>query len=117
VAEGKLNPAAAKWNPAASTCVVMASGGYPGEYAVGKKIEGLPLDGGQAKVFHAGTKLDSALYYTCSGRVLAVAAAGPDLSHALRLAYEAAASIRFDGAHYRKDIGAKALGSTQNGGA
>ena len=117
VAEGKLNPAVAKWNPAASACVVMASGGYPGEFAVGKKIEGLPLGGGQAEVFHAGTKLEDGMYYTCSGRVLTIAAAGRDLSEAMRLAYDAASKIRFEGVHYRKDIGAKALSSPQGAGA
>ncbi|MBI3433924.1 MAG: phosphoribosylamine--glycine ligase [Proteobacteria bacterium] len=117
VAEGKLDPVAAKWNPAASACVVMASGGYPGEFAVGKKIEGLALDGGEAEVFHAGTKREDSICYTCSGRVLAVAAAGRDLSQAMRLAYEAAAKIRFEGVHYRKDIGAKALASPQDAGA
>ncbi len=117
VAEKKLSQVKAKWNPAASACVVMASGGYPGEFVAGKKIEGLPLGGNEAVVFHAGTKREGNIYYTCSGRVLGVAAATGNLPDAIRHAYHAANSIRFDGAHYRKDIGAKALNKAHGSGA
>jgi phosphoribosylamine--glycine ligase len=117
VAEKKLSQVKAKWNPAASACVVMASGGYPGEFTAGKKIEGLPLGGNEAVVFHAGTKREGDIYYTCSGRVLGVAAAASTLPDAIRHAYHAAGSIRFDGAHYRKDIGAKALNKAHGSGA
>lgn len=117
VAEGRLSQVKSKWDPAASACVVMASGGYPGEFETEKKIEGLPIVGNDAVVFHAGTKREGDIYYTCSGRVLAVAAAGRTLTEAMRRSYEAVGSIRFENAHYRKDIGAKALKNTQRSGA
>ncbi|MBI3483579.1 MAG: hypothetical protein HY012_00280 [Acidobacteria bacterium] len=78
IAEKKLRQVKAKWNPAASACVVMASGGYPGDFEAGKKIEGLPRGNG-AVVFHAGTRRQGVAYYTSSGRVLAVAAAAGNL--------------------------------------
>ncbi|MBI3661970.1 MAG: phosphoribosylamine--glycine ligase [Acidobacteria bacterium] len=117
VAEKRLHQVKAKWNPAASACVVMASGGYPGEFVAGKKIEGLPLDKGDAVVFHAGTKRENDIYYTCSGRVLAVGAPGRDLAEALKRTYEAVSRIRFEDTHYRKDIGARALKKALGGGA
>jgi phosphoribosylamine--glycine ligase len=117
VTEKRLDHVKAKWNPAASACVVMASGGYPDEFVAGKKIEGLPLSGNEAVAFHAGTKREGDTYYTCSGRVLGVAAAAGNLPDAIRHAYHAASRIRFDGAHYRKDIGAKALNKAQRSGA
>ena len=91
--------------------MVMASGGYPGSYEAGKKITGLEeaakLDG--VKVFHAGTsKRDDALY-TSGGRVLGVTARATVLETAVQRAYDACAKINFDGAHYRKDIAARAL--------
>ena len=92
-------------------CVVMASGGYPGDYETGKRIEGLAdaqvLD--KVVVFHAGTKREGSNYYTGGGRVLGVTAWGQDLATAIRTCYEAAGKIRFDGAHYRRDIGAQGL--------
>lgn len=117
VADKALSRVTARWNPAASACVVMASGGYPGEFEAGKKIEGLPVGGSAAMVFHAGTKREGDGYYTCSGRVLGVAAAATNLPDAIRHAYDASSTIRFDGAHYRKDIGAKALNKAHGSGA
>jgi phosphoribosylamine--glycine ligase len=117
VTERKLGNVEAKWSPAASACVVMASGGYPGEFSAGKKIEGLPLGGNEAMVFHAGTKREGDIYYTCSGRVLGVGAAGNDLPEAIGRAYDAASNIHFDGVHFRKDIGAKALNKACRSGA
>ena len=100
-----------KWDPRPSICVVMASGGYPGNYPKGKFISGLEeaatVPG--VKVFHAGTRLQDSLVATDGGRVLGVTAIGETLADAKRLAYEAAAKIAFPGAHYRKDIGDKAL--------
>jgi len=117
VAEKRLSAVKAKWNPAASACVVMASGGYPGEFETGKKIEGLPLVEKDAVVFHAGVQREDGHYSTCSGRVLAVAAAAPALPLAISRCYQALKSIRFDGAHFRSDIGAKALKKAQGSGA
>jgi phosphoribosylamine--glycine ligase len=106
-ADGRLDRAPVAWRPGASVCVVMASGGYPGAYQAGKKIEGL-ADAAKvpgAVVFHAGTELRDGINYTCSGRVLGVTAAGPDLAAARITTYDAVRRIRFDGAHYRSDIG------------
>lgn len=107
VAEGKLDGIAAKWNPAASVCVVLASGGYPGHYETGKPIAGLEEaeEGGEAVVFHAGTRLRDGRYTTAGGRVLGVTATGGDLGSASARAYAAAGRIRFGGMQYRKDIG------------
>src|SRR5260370_207849 len=96
----------------ATVCVVIASGGYPEVYEVGKKITGLSeaakIEG--AKVFHAGTSRDqSGNFYTAGGRVLGVTARAADLSAAVERAYAAVEKIHFDGMHYRKDIAARAL--------
>src|SRR6266568_4257913 len=100
-----------RWSPDPAVCVVMASGGYPGTIEVGKKISGIEdadaLDG--VKVFHAGTSARDGGYYTAGGRVLGVTARAADLKSAVDRAYEAVRKIRFDGAHYRKDIAARPL--------
>ena len=90
---------------------MIASGGYPGSYEAGKKITGLEdaakLDG--VKIFHAGTSKRDDAFYTSGGRVLGVTARAADLQSAVQRAYEACAKISFNGAHYRKDIAARAL--------
>jgi len=108
---GELSRFSARWKPGASACVVMASGGYPGPFEAGKEIEGIPEAEslGGAKVFHAGTKREGSVYYTSSGRVLGVSAAGGDLASALGTAYAAVDRVRFDGAHFRRDIGSSSL--------
>jgi len=100
-----------KWSRDASVCVVMASGGYPGTYDVGKRIDGLEEAGAVegVKVFHAGTSKRDGAYYTSGGRVLGVTARARDLDTAVERAYEACGKISFEGAHYRNDIGARAL--------
>jgi len=108
---GKLNKIELKWKPAASVCVVMASGGYPGNYAKGKPVLGL-ADAAKlpdVKVFHAGTALKDGQIVTNGGRVLGVTAVGKDLKAAQAAAYAAVEEIHFDGAHFRRDIAAKAL--------
>ncbi|HWF91472.1 MAG TPA: phosphoribosylglycinamide synthetase C domain-containing protein, partial [Terriglobales bacterium] len=109
--DGKLNEQELDWSPDAAACVVIASGGYPGTYENGKAIRGLDeaaeLEG--VKVFHAGTSKRDGSYYTAGGRVLGVTARGADLKSAVARAYEAVGKISFDGAHYRKDIAARAL--------
>src|ERR1700752_4892377 len=109
--EGRVSDGDFRWSPDASVCVVMASGGYPGTYAVGKRIDGLDLAGAVegVKVFHAGTSKRDGVYYTAGGRVLGVTARAADLQTAVARAYEACGKISFDGAHYRKDIAARAL--------
>jgi phosphoribosylamine---glycine ligase len=100
-----------KWRPMASVCVVMASAGYPGSYAKGKPIRGLEQAAQipHTKVFHAGTARAGDQLLTSGGRVLGVTAWAKDLLSAQSAAYAAAEQIRFEGAHYRRDIGAKAL--------
>jgi phosphoribosylamine--glycine ligase len=109
--EGRVSEGDFKWSRDASVCVVMASGGYPGTYDVGKNIVGLgqaaAVDG--VKVFHAGTSKRDGEFYTAGGRVLGVSARAADLETAVGRAYEACEKIRFEGAHYRKDIAGRAL--------
>ncbi len=111
VATGTVGKVRASWKPGASVCVVMASGGYPGDHQTGKRIEGL-AEGQAVKnvvVFHAGTRMEGSSYYTSGGRVLGVTATGQDLEAAIRSCYEATSKIRFEGAHCRSDIGAQGL--------
>lgn len=92
----------------AAACVVMASGGYPGDYQTGYPIEGAERD--DVLVFHAGTALDGDTLVTGGGRVLAVTAVGDDLRGAVDRAYAAVDNIRFDDAYARRDIAWRALG-------
>lgn len=99
-----------EWDDRACTCVIMASGGYPKSYPKGIEINGLTdgqLDG--VTVYHAGTKRDGNKLVTSGGRVLGVTALGDSLQDALAKSYAGVEKIKFDGAHYRKDIGQKAL--------
>ena len=106
-AVGKLQPEKLKWKPGASACVVLASGGYPGKFETGKVIHGLAEAERipDVKVLHAGTKRMGEQIVTSGGRVLGVTSTGATLSAALQKAYDAAGKIRFEGMHYRKDIG------------
>ncbi|HTS57246.1 MAG TPA: phosphoribosylamine--glycine ligase [Terriglobales bacterium] len=108
--EGRVSEGDFRWSPDAAACVVMASGGYPGTFEAGKKISGLEEAGRMqgVKVFHAGTSARDHTYFTAGGRVLGVTARAPELKTAVARAYEALARISFEGAHYRKDIAAKA---------
>ena len=110
--EGRISEGDFKWTPDASVCVVMSSGGYPGTFEVGKRIDGLDEAGAVegVKVFHAGTSKRDGVYYTAGGRVLGVTARAASLETAVARAYAACAQISFDGAHYRKDIAGRALG-------
>jgi phosphoribosylamine--glycine ligase len=110
-ASGTLAKLELKWSPLASVCVVMASGGYPGNYAKGKVITGLDDANALAhtKVFHAGTALKDGQIVTNGGRVLGVTALGKDLKAAQAAAYAAVERIHFDGAQFRRDIAAKAF--------
>jgi len=109
-AEGKLATARIEWRREPSVCVVLASGGYPGEYETGKPITGIDdAQAAGAEVFHAGTRLGPAGLETSGGRVLGVTARGHDLRDAIRNTYAAAKQIHFDGMHYRNDIGRKGI--------
>jgi phosphoribosylamine--glycine ligase len=100
-----------EWDPRPAVCVVMASGGYPGNYERGLAIKGLAEAARlpDVKVFHAGTRRDGDRVLTDGGRVLGVTALGDTLADAKRRAYEAVACIEFRDAFYRRDIGDKAL--------
>jgi phosphoribosylamine--glycine ligase len=90
--------------------VVMAAGGYPGSYEKGFVIEGLGLvDDDRRVVFHAGTAPSGSGFVTTGGRVLAVTAWADSLADALEHAYDGVGKVRFDGAHWRRDIGRRAL--------
>jgi phosphoribosylamine--glycine ligase len=109
--DGTLARIEMKWSPQVAVCVVMASAGYPGNYPKGKSIRGLD-DAARlpdTKVFHAGTALKDGQIVTNGGRVLGVTAWAKDLAAARDKAYAAVDRIQFEGAHFRRDIGAKAL--------
>jgi phosphoribosylamine---glycine ligase len=112
VATGQRVAAPLTWRAESSVCVVMASGGYPDAYETGQPITGVTeaarLPG--AAIFHAGTAMRDGALVTAGGRVLGVQALGADIAGAIAHAYTAAAQIKFDGAHYRKDIGRRAIG-------
>lgn len=110
-ADGTLNQIELKWNPMASVCVVIASGGYPGNYPKGKAIAGLEVANALpgTKVFHAGTALKDGQVVTNGGRVLGVTALGKDLKAAQAAAYFAVDKICFEGLQFRRDIAVKAL--------
>jgi phosphoribosylamine--glycine ligase len=111
VATGQGLPPSLAWSPQTSVCVVMTSAGYPGPYETGRPITGAEAAGGLpgVHVFHAGTALVDGALVTAGGRVLGVQALGDDVAAAIRAAYAGVERIRFDGAHYRRDIGHHAL--------
>jgi phosphoribosylamine---glycine ligase len=113
-ADGSLGSEVPRLKDAVSVGIVIAAGGYPGPVKSGLPIRGLDeaerLEG--VNVFHAGTALKDHQIVTAGGRVLTVVATGADYAEARERAYEAAARISFDGMHYRRDIGLKALHST-----
>jgi phosphoribosylamine--glycine ligase len=110
--DGTLDRVELRWSPRAAVCVVMAAGGYPGSYARGRVITGLAEAGAlpDVKVFHAGTARAGGDVVTSGGRVLGVTAWAPTLAAARDRAYAAVEKIRFEGAHWRRDIAAQALG-------
>jgi len=105
--EGNLDDLRVEWEDNHSVCVVLASKGYPGSYEVGFPITGYEtLDKG-VEVFHAGTKLENGKLVTNGGRVLSVVATSETLAEAREKAYRNVERIRFEGRHYRTDIGAQ----------
>ena len=112
VADRRLDQAELEWRDEPAVCVVMASGGYPGSYEKGKPVSGLDHANAMpdVHVFHAGTAKAGPDVVTSGGRVLGVTAFGSDVQQAINKAYAATAVISFEGAQYRRDIGAKALG-------
>jgi len=112
LARGRLPAAAPQWDSRTALCVVMAAGGYPGGHEKGQPVRG--LDAAEALqdvvVFQAGTAMEGAQLRVAGGRVLGVTALGAEIEQARTLAYEAAERIRWEGVHYRRDIGHRALG-------
>lgn len=103
--DGNLAGVKIEWDARPAVTVVMASGGYPGKYEIGKPISGLDwAASGDVQVFHAGTRRKNGELVTSGGRVLAVTALGETLAAARERAYEVVSQINFEGCHYRRDI-------------
>ncbi|NGZ59450.1 MAG: phosphoribosylamine--glycine ligase [Nitrospira sp. LK265] len=112
VVEHRLDQIPVEWHPAATVCVVMASGGYPGSYQQGIPLSGLPPtpnSSGSSVVFHAGTAQKGDEIVTAGGRVLGVLGRGRTLFEAQREAYRVVKTISFEGCHFRTDIAHRAL--------
>ncbi|HEY2585112.1 MAG TPA: phosphoribosylamine--glycine ligase [Tepidisphaeraceae bacterium] len=111
VADGRLDQVELKWDPRPAMCVVAASGGYPGKYRTGLPITGIADADAMhdVKVFQGGTRAEGKQILTDGGRVLSVTALGDTLAQARQRAYDAMSKIHFEGMHYRKDIGRRAL--------
>ncbi|QZQ49976.1 phosphoribosylamine--glycine ligase [Erwinia persicina] len=108
--DGRLDEKDSVWDPRPSLGVVLAAGGYPGDYVNGEQIHGLPLEEvADGKVFHAGTTLQGDLVVTNGGRVLCVTALGDDVAAAQKRAYELARPISWKGSFCRSDIGYRAI--------
>ncbi len=109
--EERLSEITLSWSDKTALCVVMTAEGYPGSYRKGEVIEGLSdaADITDAVVFHAGTALEGNLVTTNGGRILGITGLGSDIEEAIKTAYTAVEQIRWDGAYYRRDIGAKAI--------
>lgn len=105
VIDGKLESIDIEWNDKAASCIITASGGYPGSYDKGKKINGLDKLPEDITVFHSGTKLSDGNILTDGGRVLGVTALADTVSQASDRVYSIIDNISFEGMHYRKDIG------------
>jgi phosphoribosylamine--glycine ligase len=108
-ADGHLANVDIRWKDGAAACVVLASGGYPGKYAGGIEINGLDSAPANAFTFHAGTKSLDGKTVTAGGRVLCVSGWGNSIREALDAAYGAVDPLSFEGIHYRKDIGQRAV--------
>ena len=115
VAEGRLDQVTLKWDPRPALCVVATSKGYPGKYPTGISITGIEKASSipDVKVFHAGTRFEGNRIVTDGGRVLGVTALGTNIAEAQRRAYQAMSHVHFDGMHYRKDIGWRAVGKPE----
>ena len=108
--DGTLDRATIEWDERPAVTVVMASGGYPDKYDVGKPISGLEVAASDSvQIFHAGTHRENGAVVTNGGRVLAVTALGETLAAARTRAYDAVSKIHFEGAHYRRDIAVSAV--------
>jgi phosphoribosylamine---glycine ligase len=113
--EETVNELEMKWLPDYCVCVVLASGGYPGDYKTGLPITGLKAAAADpaVEIFHAGTRLEDGEVVTAGGRVLNVVALGKDFEEARGLAYQSVEMINFEGMHYRSDIGHGAMAALE----
>ncbi|EKO3501327.1 phosphoribosylamine--glycine ligase [Vibrio fluvialis] len=112
--DGKLDQVESKWDPRASIGIVLAAGGYPGDYAKGDIISGLPTTEVEGqKVFHAGTTDKDGHVVTNGGRVLCATALGNTVSEAQQRAYKLAKQISWNGMFHRNDIGYRAIAREQ----
>jgi phosphoribosylamine--glycine ligase len=111
VVDGRLRDRTIDWKSDASVCVVMASRGYPGPYDQGVSIAGLEEAAAEpgVMIFHAGTRRADDQIFTAGGRVLGVTGLGRDIQRAIATTYRAVKKIHWEGAHYRTDIGIRAL--------
>ena len=109
--QGRLREVHPVWDTRVAACVVLASQGYPGKYDMGREITGLQAveDLPETLLFHAGTKHEGSRWLTVGGRVFSAVGLGDTLEAALERAYVAAEKIQFEGKHFRRDIGARAL--------
>jgi len=109
VVNGTLDDEVLEWEDAYAACVILASGGYPGEYESGKEIHGLKeIKESDALVFHSGTKFEARRFLTNGGRVIGIVGVDEHLESAVARAYETSEKIRFEGKQFRSDIGYKA---------
>jgi phosphoribosylamine--glycine ligase len=119
IIEGELKLANVQWREGAAACVILASGGYPGPYEKGLPITGLRAARDKTDdlfYFHSGTRWVKDHYVTDGGRVMGITAVGKDVAVAVSRAYQEVERIRFDGMHYRRDIGFKSLPRVQEAG-
>jgi phosphoribosylamine--glycine ligase len=109
--QGRLATVDVHWTPNPAVCVVLTSRGYPAKPEVGKTITGYEAVEalGGVKIFHAATRVEDHQLLTAGGRVMGVTAIAQDLPSAIQNAYAGVSKLQFEGMHYRKDIGAKAL--------
>ena len=116
--EERLDRFSPRWDPRCALCVVMASGGYPGSYQKGLPIEGLEEAESMEDVhiFHSGTAMEDDRVVTAGGRVLSITALGRTIEEAKKRCYGAVECVSWEGVHYRKDIGDKALKRLKQGG-
>jgi phosphoribosylamine---glycine ligase len=112
--DGTLDTVDAEWDRRVALGAVMAAAGYPEDPRKGDEITGLPRDGDDFHVFHAGTALDDGKVLTSGGRVLCVTALGDTVRVAQRRAYEVAGGIHFAGSQMRRDIGFRAIGAKKS---
>ncbi len=106
VIDGSLDKMKIEWQKSACVTVVMASGGYPGDYKKGLPIEGVENVAADVTVFHAGTRINDGRLVTAGGRVLSVTGCGEDFDQARDRVYKNIGQISFEGAQYRRDIAA-----------